>query len=756
MKRIFLIIFVFIFSSFLKAQDEFIVPLGYNTNLYYKTLEYQSKAKKKFIDNNIIITADSISLPFIDDFSTNTLKPFDFSPNISNTIQYATGACIGNEFLTNDIGFHTSQTYFYFYDTTAKKVDSVALMPIDIYYYENASCFPNETSISSFYAPYYRSTRMDFDTISGMKLDSSLVIADTVITVATIKFAIMPSNVNWLDNNAWWNTTNPIDPITIGVATLDGLNKFGLPYNNSVTNAYGEADVLTSKPIELSGTGLSSNLYLSFFYQAGGWGDNPNEEDSLVVEFKGQDGEWKRKWAVAGMSASDFMQAYIPIYENALDSLIYSNSDFQFRFKNYASLSGNNDWWNIDYVRLDVNRNPNGLDTVIRDVSFLYDFPNYLKNYSMLPWDQMQAGTDGFTDTIMIPIRDNGQVEGLLAGNFPMDINITNTETADIIYSELGSNYNTVLTNEIKNHEVLPSTNFVLPSISGADSLLFNTEMYLGAINRNLLTDNDTIRNNILFDNVLAYDDGTAERAYGLSGGGSDVKKFAYEFNIATQDTLAAIQIHFSNIDVNVDDLVFSLFAWDSIQIDEDYDNVIGKIDNKRADYIDYKNGFATFVFDTPIIVQNKFYIGWAQIDNRNLQIGYDLHSIKGRQHMYLYSSDYWKASSINMEGSVMIRAILDGDYPIPNPTSVTNISKFEYIKIFPNPVNSILNIELPNTLKNCSLNVIDFSGRIVLSTELINNKIDISSLTNGMYLLNIIDSETGNKYIAKFLVAGY
>ena len=69
---------------------------------------------------------------------------------------------------------------------------------------------------------------------------------------------------------------------------------------------------------------------------------------------------------------------------------------------------------------------------------------------------------------------------------------------------------------------------------------------------------NDTLRSNLLFDNVMAYDDGSAERAYGLNGGGTDVKKFAYEFNIATQDTLAAIQIHFSNVDVNVDNLVFS------------------------------------------------------------------------------------------------------------------------------------------------------------------------------------------------------
>jgi len=751
MKRTSIFVFIIILVFSLKAQDEFIAPLGANTNLYYQSIPYQNYSKKEFIDNNIIITADSISLPFVDDFSKNTLKPFEFEVNISNTIEFATGTCINNEFITEAKSFQNNQSYYYYYDTITDLVDSINLSAINIYFYSSATCFPNETNITSFYPAYYRSTKSDFDTITGIKLDSTFITPDTNLDIATISFAKMPKNVNWMDNFAWWNTTNPIEPITIGVATLDGLNEFGLPYNKSVTNAYGEADVLTSKPIDLTGTGLSSDVYLSFFFQAGGLGDNPNEEDSLVVEFKGQDGVWTRKWSTAGMPSSKFKQIYVPIYENSLDSLIYSNSDFQFRFKNYASLSGNNDWWNIDYVRLDKNRIPNTLDTVIRDVSFLYDFPNYLENFSMLPWDQMQAGTDQFVDTINIPIRDNGQVEGILATHFPLDLNITNSETADTIYSELGSNYNTEL-QEIKDHVIFPSNNFNLPTITNTDSLLFNADMYLGASNRNSLLVNDTISNRITFNNVIAYDDGSAERAYGLSGGGSEVKKFAYEFIISTQDTLAAIQIHFSNIDENVDNLVFSLFAWDSIQLDEDYDNIIGKIDNKRPDYIDHKNGYATFVFDTPIIVKDKFYIGWAQLDNRNLQIGYDLNYTKGRNHMYLYTSNSWKKSLINMEGSVMMRAILDGDYPIPNPTSISNVSKVEYIKVYPNPTKSVLNIDVPKSLSNYSVSVYDYTGKQLRFIE--NEKtIVVSSFNPGVYFLKITNINRGNIYKSRFVV---
>ena len=750
MNKLFLLLFT-VSILFLTAQDEYLAPLGANTNLYYQTKEFQNIEAKDFVKDNVVITADSISLPFIDDFSTNTLKPFGFNEiHIYDTILYATGTCINTDFDSDSIGFHTSQSYYYFYDVANSKVDSIIVNPIDVYDFSSTNCFPNVTSITSYWAPYYRSVETDFNTTTGEKLDSTIVTPDVTINIAKIYFANMPKDVNWMDNFAWWNTTNPIEPISIGVATLDGLNEFGLPYNNTVTNAYGIADYLTSKPIDLSLLGASDDVYLSFFYQAGGLGDFPNPNDSLVVEFKGLDDVWIRKWSTGGTTDVDFKQVYIPIFETAFDSLLFANTEFQFRIKNYASLSGNNDWWNIDYVRLDANRLPSSLDTVIRDVAMLYDFPNFLKTYSMLPWDQMQAETDSFTDTIIIPIRDNGQVEGLVAGNFPMNINITNTETIDIIYDELGSNFNAVLGQEIKEHIIFPNQNFTLPIVN-ADSILFYAEMDIAPVNRNLLLGNDTIKNEILFHNVLAYDDGSAEKAYGLSGGGTEVKQFAYEFKIAKQDTLAAIQIHFSNIDVNVQNLVFSLYAWDSISINSDYANIIGSIENKTPDYIDHKNGFATFVFDTPIIVSNKFYIGWAQIDNRNIQMGYDMNSSKGREHMLVFTSNVWKASTINLAGSPMMRAILDGDYPIPNPTAIQTVLKKRSIKVYPNPTHTVLNISVPQTVMDYSVLVFDYTGKQVFNESNI-DVVDVASFNKGIYFLRIEDNKNGQIYNSKFV----
>lgn len=758
MKNI-LLITLSLFSFSLFAQEEFITPLKANTNLYYQTKPFQNVLRKDFIEDNIIITSDSISLPFIDDFARNTLRPYDFNTVVVNdTITFAYGTCIDNEFVTLTAGFQFTQSYYYFYDTIAQQVDSVALNPIIVTEFSNVTCFPNETGTTTYWPSFYRSVDSNFNSTTGFKIDSTLITPDITLDIATIYFATMPSNVNWIDNYAWWNTTSPIEPISIGVATLDGLNQFGLPYNKTVTNAYGKADELTSKPIDLSFLGVSDDVFLSFFYQAGGMGDLPNPEDSLVVELKGADDIWKWAWSTDGNASTDFVQVYIPIFKTTFDSLIFANTEFQFRFRNYASLSGNNDLWNIDYVRLDKNRQPNTLDTVIRDVAMLYDFPNYLENFSMLPWKQMEAGADQFIDTIRIPVRDNGQVEGLVAGNFPLGIKVANYNVSDtnIIFLDTLSSFNTVLGNEIKNHEILPFTNFTLPTITNTDSLYFNAEMILGAVNRNLLLANDTIRNEILFHNVLAYDDGSAERAYGVSGGGTEVKRFALEFNIAAQDTLAAIQIHFSNIDVNVDNLVFSLYAWDSLeigtpQVDDTMKYVLGSIENKKPDYIDYKNGFATFVFNEPIIVSDKFYIGYSQTDNRNLQIGYDMNSIKGREHMYIFTANTWKASSISLSGSPMIRAILDGDYPIPTTTAINTVNKTEFIKVYPNPASSQLNLEMPPSLNNYVVRVFDFAGKLLL-VENNTQVIDVSRFTKSIYLLQIEDINTGKNYSSRFV----
>lgn len=71
---------------------------------------------------------------------------------------------------------------------------------------------------------------------------------------------------------------------------------------------------------------------------------------------------------------------------------------------------------------------------------------------------------------------------------------------------------------------------------------------------------------------------------------------------------------------------------------------------------------------------------------------------------------------------------------------------------IFPNPVSSILNISIPKDKKIYGTRIVDATGRTIKNDTLIkNNSIDISNLSNGIYMLSIeIDGVNYNK---KFIV---
>ncbi len=90
-----------------------------------------------------------------------------------------------------------------------------------------------------------------------------------------------PTNDLWLTNDVFVNNTLGINPPSIGMATFDGLNAGGTPYGRA-----GFSDFLVSTYLDLSPYNSDDDVYLSFFIQPKGQGDNPEEEDLLILEFK--------------------------------------------------------------------------------------------------------------------------------------------------------------------------------------------------------------------------------------------------------------------------------------------------------------------------------------------------------------------------------------------------------------------------------------------------------------------------------------
>ncbi len=96
---------------------------------------------------------------------------------------------------------------------------------------------------------------------------------------------VYPKSELWLDSFVYVNDHFQKNAMSYGVATFDGLKPNGRPYNASTPNAYGNADTLTSKMIDLSSyPQTDTTIFFSFMYQLAGLGDWPNEEDSLMED----------------------------------------------------------------------------------------------------------------------------------------------------------------------------------------------------------------------------------------------------------------------------------------------------------------------------------------------------------------------------------------------------------------------------------------------------------------------------------------
>lgn len=750
----FLLLFSMFFclSHFVSAQSDNVIPLKGNARLFYHEVaqKHLNKHKSFFIDNqNVFITTDTLSLPFIDDFSSNALREQDFyRKNLTDTIFYTYGPCDSflGVFITQG-RFHLEQTWDFSFNVALQQIDSSPKAPIVFTRLPSTTnnCLDLPSGSLTLWPEFYRYT---FDSTSGDILSQTLDISypDTLLTYAPVVFkARLSANTKWMDNYAYWNTHMPVLPPTIGVATLDGLNQYGLPYNNSSSTNLGVADYLTSKPIDMSGLSDADSVYLSFFYQPQGLGDWPNRGDSLMVEFFNEYSQkWDRMWATRGDSAAPnvikpFTQVMIQVPRTVLPINNYFYNGFKFRFKNKASLAGNNDHWHIDYVRLNKNRNVN--DTIISDIAFLYPFPSVLRDYELMPGKQY-TGFSNLKDTISLFVRNNNFDQAL--GNPPATQYNVSAQTNYPIQSVVFSNQNVFNAEPVTELLLFPRQDYVVFGNQG-DSIALLSQASLSVANIN--QQNDTVKTFQIFSNVLAYDDGSSERAYGLDGLG--LKKFAQEFELNVADTLVGFQIHYSNIDVKVNDLIHTFNVWKSLQLNNPTfeDTALYTSLNKRPYYIDTVNGFVTYLLDTPRAMSGKFYLGWAQTDTRNLQVGYDLNSSKGRDHMYIFTNGTWKKSTTTVNGSVMIRAILGKYNGFATNINTLAANKNE-IDIYPNPSNSMVNIAANGIAE---LSLYDLSGRILKVIQFENNTaIDVSDLTPAIYLVHI---KLNNQTFVKKLV---
>lgn len=551
---------------------------------------------------------------------------------------------------------------------------------------------------------------------------------------------VFPSSLFWMDSDAYINNNFAILPPSYGVATLDGLDKHGQPHN--AFNPLGPADTMTSKPIYLGGP-LTDSVYLSFYYQPGGFGDFPDANDSLVLEFKTSDGQWTQAWHVlntGGAANQPFRLKMIAVP----DSDLYDG--FQFRFRNWANLEGNNDQWHIDYVYLNDNRGFN--DTLFRDVAIIYEPLSYLKNYRQMPWTQFRdhqadeiAASHGvyMTNNYNTIINTSYQYEA--HEKYAGDVIVPPTTPISINFDPFS--------NTVDNFDTFT----IPPTVShyDDDSMVLDFTYILNP-SSDIYRRNDTLHYELPFYNYYAYDDGSAEHAYALEGTGA---KLAIRFHANEPDTLREVYIHWAYLDGPKTGLFFSLMVWSSIDTTgaTDDEDILYEQDFLTPEYAETINGFWVYKLTdflgnpTPVVVDGDFYVGWMQTQMDFLNVGFDEND-DAHADVFFDVGSSWEHSSI--PGAIMIRPQVGGDYS-KYFSNVQHVQTAAAIKVFPNPAHDVLHVETAGT-GMVLYRIYNYAGALVKQTSNADAAIDIRELPPGFYILQANDFNSGAFYYAQFI----
>lgn len=540
---------------------------------------------------------------------------------------------------------------------------------------------------------------------------------------------IYPDSTKWLDKFAYIGYNYAIDPISIGNATLDALNQFGFIYPGLPYNITSLADHLTSLPIDLDYPAEDS-LYLSFFYQAGGYGNTPEYGDSLVLEFKAPDTEWESVWRMHGGENMDyFEQVMIGISDEK-----WLKKGFQFRFKNYVSLSspyelswvGNADLWHLDFIKLDINRAYD--DTISNDVAFIQNSTSFIEGYESVPWNHFKS--DDYSHLLKDSISFVYKNTWNEVQNINRQFELYNARTGDTLVSVIDDSEN------IQAYETIfynKQTEFSFAS-SEEDSASFLFKLFIQTDllpERRMYRWNDTIRYYQNFYNYYAYDDGSAEKGYGIAGQGTAYSSVALRVTPLMSDTLRGIYMFFNHTLNEANQKFFFLNVWDDsdgVPGDTLYQQV-----GARPEYSGIINGFVYYPLETPLYIEDTFYIGWTKTTDDILNIGFDINRNSSENLLFNVTGEWQNSSAI---GAIMIRPVFGAEpYPLNVVDYHYNTVSKEY-DIFPIPAVDVLNVL--STEDADILEIYDARGSIKIR-QAYQNQINVESLSAGIYFIRLL-----------------
>lgn len=513
---------------------------------------------------------------------------------------------------------------------------------------------------------------------------------------------------------------------TYKVATLDGLRGDGIAHD--ILNEFiGLADSMATHYIDLSSYSVADSLYLSFYWQPGGFSELPDVEDTLSLHFIDADSTWERVWyANGGLETLNdrFIQTILP-----LDSQKYFHGKFRFKFQSIAKQSGPFDTWHLDYIYLNSARTKH--DTLHFDRALTGNTTPLFAPYREIPahiffndpglYLKPQSVSTSNLDNTPHSVKYYYKLENLSNQEVYYDQEIAGaiTDISGLQMVNIPGSLDVVVDPQINplDSQIFQSTFYmftgdknIFEEVSGTDTLFSNVD----------LKKNDTIRQKYGIDNHYAYDDGTAEYAAGIN-----VKngKLAVKFAIYEPDTLTHIDIHFPNIDPDATGKSINVIVWSNLK-----NNIILTSQAYKITSNTKINEFKRIKLERTLLVRDTIYVGFQQLVEDYIGVGFDKTNPDAMNNIYYNTGESWTENN-RLEGIFMIRPIFKFD----STFILSRKPEISQFAIYPNPSIGILNLSKPVQ----ELNVYDLSGQLVYSSD--SGQVhDIFFLENGIYLIKV------------------
>lgn len=539
----------------------------------------------------------------------------------------------------------------------------------------------------------------------------------------------------WENHGATRSTSIGVDPPSLGVVYMDGVDEMGNPYSRERL-ANGEGDRLTSLPIDLSGLAPADQqtVFLSFFWQAGGRGEMPDETDHLELQFLSAAGEWVVVWEQLGgdhLNRNAFAQEIVQV------GSAFLHDSFRFRFQYIGRLSGPFDTWVLDYIYLNKNRNANDLFYEDRALTKVPNSP--LGRYTAYPFFWLEELGQGEGQ------RLEGQFKNLSNRFRAMEYTVTlrDAQTRALIQT---TNANTPLipvplaqerrdffSNPISDLNGLPSEGFDLETLlylSTGDRLkvaevVGRDTIFEPSIDYRI---NDTVRTVTPLRDFIAYDDGSAEYAAGIN---QTSGMLALRFQVPEPAYVTGVSINFTNYLQRGNAL--ELMVWDSLTRNAIYRKEILIPDFEEVD------DFAYFPIDTNVSVSGSFFVGFTQFTNDFIYVGLDKTTDTGEEVFFNVYGEWEQNEAV--VGSLMIRPHLS----LQPPTEVTLPETEASFFLYPNPAYSD-NVVLVGPAER--IMVFDFQGReinVPIERTEQGNLINFANRQKGLYLVRVLSGKRWN-----------